>query len=116
MTINVTVWNEYRHERESEQIAAVYPNGIHEAIAEHLRTVGDFNVRTATLDEPEHGLTDEVINSTDVMLWWGHKAHGDVSDEIVQKVYERVNSVQLRAGQSIKRVIGTPWTQVGGRQ
>ena len=83
MSIRVTVWNEYRHEKESEEIAAVYPNGIHAAIAEGLKASGGFEVGTATLDEPEHGLTDEVLAKTDVLVWWGHKAHGAVSDEIV---------------------------------
>lgn len=90
MSIRVTVWNEYRHEKESEEIAAVYPNGIHAAIAEGLEQAGGFEVRTATLDEPEHGLTDEVLANTDVLTWWGHKAHGAVSDEIVTRVQKRV--------------------------
>ena len=87
--VRVTVWNEFRHERRSPEIAAVYPDGIHNAIASHLRTEGML-VRTATLDEPEHGLTDDVLADTDVLIWWGHMAHGDVQDEIVDRVYARV--------------------------
>ncbi len=88
-TPRITVWNEYRHERENEFIGSVYPQGIHGAIAEGLRGAG-FAVQTATLDEPEHGLTEEVLANTDVLTWWGHKAHGDVSDAIVERVYRRV--------------------------
>ena len=88
--IRVTVWNEYRHERESEQIAAVYPDGIHGAIAAGLREDGGFEVRTATLDQPEHGLSAAVLDSTDVLTWWGHKAHPAVADEIVERVQARV--------------------------
>ena len=87
---NVTVWNEYRHEKQDEEIAAVYPNGIHEVLAGALKADPEFNVMTATLDEPEHGLSDEVLNKTDVLIWWGHKAHGEVRDEIVEKVCKRV--------------------------
>jgi trehalose utilization protein len=87
--VRVTVWNEYRHEREKESIAKIYPNGIHNAIAEGLSEAG-YSVRTATLDEPEHGLTEEVLAETDVLTWWGHKAHGDVSDAIVERVHARV--------------------------
>ncbi|WP_394171761.1 ThuA domain-containing protein [Guptibacillus hwajinpoensis] len=86
--LNVTVWNENRHEQKSEDVRSVYPNGIHGAIAEFLKE--DFEVRTATLDEPEHGLSEEVLNSTDVLLWWGHIAHEEVSDEIVGRVHQRV--------------------------
>src|SRR5690606_32313193 len=88
--IHVTVWNEYRHEQKNENIRAIYPNGIHGAIADFLSKEDIFEVRTATLDEPEHGLTDEVLNSTDVLIWWGHIAHGEVRDDIVEKVYQRV--------------------------
>ncbi len=87
--LRVTVWNEFRHERRGPEIAAVYPDGIHNAIASHLRTEGML-VRTATLDEPEHGLTDDVLADSDVLIWWGHMAHGDVRDEIVDRVYARV--------------------------
>ncbi len=86
----VTVWNEYRHEKESEQVGGVYPDGIHGAIAAGLEEAGGFTVRTATLDEPEHGLTDTVLAETDVLVWWGHKAHGAVDNAIVDRVHARV--------------------------
>ncbi len=89
MAIRVTVWNENRHEQRSEKVREVYPEGIHGAIAEYLRTQG-MDVGTATLDEPEHGLTDEVLDKTDVLLWWGHLAHQEVCDKVVDKVQERV--------------------------
>jgi len=69
-------------------LRAVYPDGIHETIADAL--ADDHEVRTATLDEPDHGLTDEVLESTDVLLWWGHEAHDEVSDAVVDRVCERV--------------------------
>jgi len=88
--IKVTVWNEYLHELENEAVAAVYPEGIHSAIADFLKKEGDMAVRTATLNEPEHGLTEAVLADTDVLIWWGHKAHRQVSDEVVERVYQRV--------------------------
>jgi trehalose utilization protein len=88
--IRVTVWNEYRHEKRFEEIRKVYPQGIHGAIAGYLRDEPDMTVGTATLDEPEHGLSAEVLEKTDVLLWWGHMAHGEVSDEVVERVYQRV--------------------------
>jgi len=88
--IRVTVWNEYLHEPAEPHIAAIYPNGIHNAIADFLKTDEELQVRTATLNEPEHGLTQEVLDNTDVLLWWGHMGHHLVSDEIVERVYQRV--------------------------
>jgi trehalose utilization protein len=85
----VTIWNEYRHERSDEQVAKIYPQGMHAVLAEALSGAG-FEVGTATLDEPEHGLSDEVLDNTDVLLWWGHAAHDEVSDETVEKVQRRV--------------------------
>lgn len=88
--IRVTVWGEYRHEKKNPKVAAIYPDGMHEAIAGFLRNEADFTVTTAFLDQAEHGLSDEVLENTDVMLWWGHMAHTDVQDEIVAKVHRRV--------------------------
>ncbi|MCA1056589.1 ThuA domain-containing protein [Rossellomorea aquimaris] len=87
--INVTVWNENRHEQKSEKVREVYPKGIHGQIASFLEGES-FKVRTATLDEEQHGLTDEVLQSTDVLVWWGHIAHEEVSDDVVEKVKQRV--------------------------
>jgi trehalose utilization protein len=112
--IRVTIWNEYQHELEDEHIGSIYPNGIHGAIAEGLEAAGGFEVRTATLDEPEHGLTDEVIANTDVFIWWGHKAHNQVADEVVVKVQQRVlqgaGLIVLHSGhfsKIFKRLMGT---------
>lgn len=112
--INVTVWNEFRHERQNEQIKAIYPNGIHGAIAEGLRADPELNVRTATLDEPENGLPQDVLDSTDVLTWWGHCAHKDVKDEVVDRVQKRVlegmGLIVLHSGHFSKifrRLLGT---------
>jgi len=88
--IRVTVWNEFRHEKKDKEVIDIYPDGIHNCIADFLKISGDISVKTATLDEPEHGLTDEVLDNTDVLIWWGHAYHNEVSDEIVAKVHERV--------------------------
>ena len=87
--IRVTVWNEYRHEKSEEHIRKVYPEGIHAQIASFLKENG-FDVTTATLDEPEHGLTAEVLENTDVLIWWGHMAHDKVPDKLVEKIHKRV--------------------------
>ncbi|MCP3031523.1 ThuA domain-containing protein [Halobacillus sp. A1] len=87
--MNITVWNEFRHEKENKVVSDIYPEGIHSAIAGFLE--GDEHVvRTATLDEEEHGLTDEVLEDTDVLVWWGHKAHEEVTEEVAEKVKQRV--------------------------
>lgn len=88
-TPRVTVWHEYRHEKKNPKVAELYPEGMHTPIANYLREQG-YEVQTATLDEPEHGLTQDVLDNTDVLTWWGHMAHGDVSDEIVERVHKRV--------------------------
>ena len=88
--IRVTVWGENRHEKTNPAVAAVYPTGMHNAIADGLRQYPGFEVQTATLDESEHGLTEDVLRDTDVLTWWGHMAHGDVRDDIVERVRQRV--------------------------
>jgi trehalose utilization protein len=88
--IRVTVWSEFRHEKKNPRVAAIYPHGMHQTLAAALGQHADFVVRTATLDEPEHGLTDAVLDQTDVLTWWGHLAHSEVSDATVAKVRTRV--------------------------
>jgi len=85
----VTVWNEFVHEQESDVVRDVYPDGIHETIAAALEDHG-FETRTATLQEEEHGLTEEVLEDTDVLTWWGHAAHDEVEDEVVERVKSHV--------------------------
>jgi trehalose utilization protein len=125
-TIRVTVWNEYRHEKESAEIAAIYPDGIHGAIAGFLGAQSGIETGTATLDEPEHGLTDEVLANTDVLIWWGHMAHREVKDEIVDRVQQRVlggmGLIILHSGhfsKIFKRLMGTncslKWREIGER-
>ena len=93
--IRVTVWGENFHEhseRDRAGMAERYPDGMHGAIAAGLtELLGDqVEVRTATLDQPEHGLTEEVLASTDVLTWWGHVRHGAVEDAVVERVHQRV--------------------------
>ena len=83
--INVLVWNEFRHEKELENVKEIYPDGIHECIANFLRS-DEVNVKTAYLDMPECGLTEDVLKETDVLIWWGHCHHDKVPDEIAKRV------------------------------
>ena len=93
--IRVTVWNENFHETDDkfrEDMATRYPPGSGGAWAVGLtELLGEGGVvRTPTQDQPEHGLTDEVLASTDVLTWWGHLRHGHVDDAVVDKVHEAV--------------------------
>ncbi len=88
--VRVVVWNEYRHERENPKVAAIYPDGIHGTIAGFLRHEDGLEVSTAHLDQPCHGLDTERLDRTDVLIWWGHNAHGEVADDVVADVRRRV--------------------------
>ena len=82
--IKVTIWNEYRHERDGEA-KEFYPRGIHETIREFLAVNEDMEIKVGVLDDPDQGLPDEVLNNTDVLIWWGHMHHGKVEDALVEK-------------------------------
>jgi trehalose utilization protein len=125
--IRVTVWNEYRHEKRNEKIRSIYPEGIHGAIASYLKGCEDVSIRTATLDEPEHGLCSDVLNTTDVLIWWGHTAHAEVSDETVDRIQQRVlcgmGLIVLHSGHHskiFKKLMGTTcnlkWREIGERE
>lgn len=88
--IRVTVWNEYLHEKRQPEVSAIYPNGIHGCIAEFLGKNEDIAVRTATLEQPENGLSEQTLGETDVLVWWGHMAHDKVSEDTVERVCRHV--------------------------
>lgn len=114
--LRVTVWNEGVHELTQPEVAAIYPAGIHGAIADGLAELlgSDAAIRTATLADPEHGLTEAALAETDVLLWWGHLAHDQVADEVVERVRRHVlggmGLVVLHSGHFSKifiRMLGT---------
>lgn len=124
--LRVTVWNEGVHEKKNAQAMKIYPDGMHAVIAKALREQG-LDVRTATLEEPEHGLTQSVLDSTDVLTWWGHVAHDKVDDQIVERVYQRVMNgmglVVLHSGhfsKIFKKLMGTScdlkWREANERE
>jgi trehalose utilization protein len=127
MPIRVTVWNEYRHEKSNPKVAEIYPQGMHEAIAGHLRKNAGFAVTTATLDEEEHGLGEQRVKETDVLVWWGHLAHDELRDLIAERCYLRVLSgmglVVLHSGhysKLFKKLMGTTcnlkWREADDRE
>lgn len=83
---------ESRHEKIEEKVPASYPAGMHNTIKQGIEENLEVNaiVGTTTFDEPEHGLTEEVLTGTDVLVWWGHIAHHEVSDEVVERVHRHV--------------------------
>ncbi|GHB95738.1 ThuA domain-containing protein [Cerasicoccus arenae] len=127
--LRVTIWNEFVHEKKNATVKSIYPDGIHAVIAEGLKELGadEFEITIATLDMPEHGLTEEVLASTDVLIWWGHCAHGQVEDVIVDRVQARVlqgmGFIVLHSGhfaKPFKRLMGTScalkWREAGEKE
>ena len=127
MAIRVLIWNEGRHEKQNPKVAEIYPNGIHGAIATHLRKFPEFQVSTATLDEAEQGCSEKAINDTDVLLWWGHMHHDEVADAAVDRIQNRVLAgmglIVLHSGHFSKifqRLMGTTcnlkWREAAERE
>jgi trehalose utilization protein len=127
--VRVTVWGENVHERTEEQVRAIYPDGMHATIAAGLRELlaGEAEVRTATLEQPEHGLGAAVLAETDVLTWWGHAAHDQVDDAVVERVHDAVlggmGLLVLHSGHYSKifrRLLGTTcslqWRNEGERE
>lgn len=114
--VNVTIWNEFRHEKKDEAVRKIYPDGMHKAIGKGI-AAGDLNIRYATLDEPGHGLGGDILDTTDVLVWWSHIANGEVDDETVgriqQRVLEGMGLIALHSGKNSKifrRMLGTSCT------
>ena len=91
--IKVTIWNEFIHERDEgplgDFIRNIYPDGIHQLLKEKLQA-DDLEIRAVSMDMPGQGLPNELLNDTDVLMWWGHCAHDMVDDELVARIRFRV--------------------------
>ncbi|EPX84189.1 Trehalose utilization protein [Rubellimicrobium thermophilum DSM 16684] len=127
MPIRTVVWGENVHEQTNRTVAALYPGGMHRAIADALNADAGISATTATLQEPEHGLPAARLAETDVLLWWGHAAHDKVDDAVVARVVEAVwagmGLIVLHSGhfsKVFKRLMGTPcnlsWREAGERE
>jgi trehalose utilization protein len=127
MPIRTLVWGENVHEQKNKIVADNYPQGMHNQIAKLLSKDSNIAVKTTTLQEPEHGCTEAALAETDVLIWWGHAAHGDVADEIVERVAKRVwegmGLIVLHSGhfaKIFKRLMGSPcalsWREAGERE
>ena len=127
MTLRVTVWGENVHEQTNEVVARIYPTGMHQCIADGLNESEALSATAVTLQDPEQGLSEETLENTDVLLWWGHAAHGDVLEETVDRVQKRVlqgmGLIVLHSGhysKIFKRLMGTTcslkWREAGERE
>ena len=115
--IRVTVWNEFQHERTQEKVKEIYPDGIHACIAKFLRQEEELSVRTAVFDEKEHGLTEEVLANTDVLVFWNHMLQEEFSDDVAERVRRHVLAgmglVVLHSGhysKIMRKLLGTSMT------
>ena len=128
--IKVTIWNEFVHERQEgkmgDYIRSIYPNGIHALLKEKL-AADDLDIRIASLNEPEQGLPDSLLNDTDVLVWWGHCAHAKVEDALVDRIQARIHTgmglIVLHSGhfsKIFKRMMGSScslhWREVGEKE
>jgi trehalose utilization protein len=111
--IRVTIWNEFLQEQRKEEVARIYPKGMHGAIADGIRQDG-FEISCATFNEPEHGLTQEKLDQTDVLIYWGHVEHKGFQDNVVDRICKRVHEgmglVVLHSGHHSKlfrKLMGT---------
>lgn len=115
--IRVTVWNEFQHERTQEKVKEIYPDGIHACIAKFLGQEEELSVRTAVFDEKEHGLTEEVLANTDVLVFWNHMLQEEFSDDVAERVRRHVLAgmglVVLHSGhysKIMRKLLGTSMT------
>ncbi len=126
--IRITLWNEFLHEKQNPIVQKIYPHGIHSVIGDALRRqLPHAEIAVGHLEEPEHGLSEERLDSTDVLFWWGHLAHDRVADAVVERVHRRVlqgmGLVVLHSGHASKifqKLMGTScmlrWRDVGEKE
>jgi len=114
----VVVWSEGSVNADpNSESAKVYPNDVNTAIMEGLQPLEakGWEIAKASLNDPDQGLSDERLESTDVLIWWGHKRHGDVKDALVDKIATRVKDGSMgfigthsaHFSKPLKRILGT---------
>jgi len=94
----------------------VYPKDICGAVAEGLKDLKDWEVVEAHLSDPNQGLPDDLLKRTDVLIWWGHRKHEQVSNVLVDKIVSRVKDdgmgfISLHSShfaKPYKKLMGTP--------
>ncbi len=113
----ITIYNEYVHELEYEDIRKVYPEGIHGCIAGFLKENPSYEIRTATFAMPEHGLSEEVLSHTDVLIYWSHARQEEFSDKVADRIREHVlrgmGLIALHSAhysKPVKKLLGTSMT------
>ena len=127
MPIRATIWGENVHESKNKYVAEIYPKGMHGQIAALIGEDKNIVTSTVTLQDPEHGMTEKKLDETDVLVWWGHAAHDQVDDKVVERIAQRVwqgmGLIVLHSGHHskiFKRLMGTPanlhWREAGERE
>lgn len=124
--IKVTIWNEFYHETNEAAVQKLYPEGLHVAIAKQL-AADDLEIKCVALTDPDQGLPPEVLDNTDVLVWWGHCMHHELKDELAEKIHERVlhgmGFIALHSShysKPFRRLMGTEcalrWREVGEKE
>ena len=88
--IQVVVWDE-----QQEKQKRAYPNYLGNHIASHLQKNESLDVLSVNLNDPGQGLSDEVLENCEVMVWWGHVRHTEISLETSKKLIRRVKEGKL---------------------
>lgn len=88
--IRVLVWDE-RGDAQKEG----YENFLGNCIADQLRQNPMFVVTSATLDDAEQGISEKTLDNTDVLLWWGHIRHQEISIEKGENIVTRIDAGKL---------------------
>jgi trehalose utilization protein len=125
--MKVIVWNEFIHEKTDERVKKIYPHGMHKNIASFLQKDPEIETLTATLEQAEHGLTEDRLANTDVLIWWGHNAHDKVDNQVVERVHKKVlegmGFIALHSSHEskvFKKLLGTSgslrWRDIGERE
>lgn len=89
--LKVLIWNENEHEKIHEEVAKIYPLGIHGTLAKALNA-DDLDISIATMDMPNQGIAEEALEGVDVLVWWAHLLHHLVEDRVVELINKRVNA------------------------
>jgi len=88
--VKVVVWDEQQPAQKQ-----AYSSFLGNSVAEHLGAQPGISVRSVNINDPGQGLAGGVLDDCQVLIWWGHVRHAEISAETGRSIVERIKDGKL---------------------
>ena len=88
--IRVLIWDEQQPKQKQ-----AYDHYIGATLAKHLEKSNKFEIISTHIDAPQHGIDVATLDATDVIIWWGHVRHSEISISETKPIIDRIKDGKL---------------------